>query len=217
MAEIQAIAGGDDQVGNVGMGVEEGEGFFEQAVGVVREHVAGGDEEGQVEAVAVGAHAPMAGSSSDEGRSDSMVPIAKEGAGQYIGRPRMPFSRPRQAPPPRQLVAGPGIFLGILLPDRSERVAFLQGVPQLALAVLVEGDAEADDFEDVLAGAPLSGLRHWLLSVVLCFELGFGTGLAGHAPAPLGEERQTRGQQREAQPGFPVLTALHSWPGRWLA
>jgi hypothetical protein len=32
-------------------------------------------------------------------------------------------------------------------------VAFLQGVPQLALAVLVEGDAEADDFEDVLAGA----------------------------------------------------------------
>jgi hypothetical protein len=33
MAEIQAIAGGDDQVGNIGMGVEEGEGFFEEAVG----------------------------------------------------------------------------------------------------------------------------------------------------------------------------------------
>jgi hypothetical protein len=28
-------------------------------------------------------------------------------------------------------------------------VALLQGVPQLALAVLVEGDAEADDFEHV--------------------------------------------------------------------
>jgi hypothetical protein len=36
MAEVQAIAGSDHQVGNIGMGVEEGEGLFEEAVGVVR-------------------------------------------------------------------------------------------------------------------------------------------------------------------------------------
>jgi hypothetical protein len=37
MAEVQPVVGGDDQIGNVGMGVEEGEGLLEQAVRVVRE------------------------------------------------------------------------------------------------------------------------------------------------------------------------------------
>jgi hypothetical protein len=37
------------------VGVEEGEGLLEQAVRVVGEPVAGGDEEGQRQAVAVGA------------------------------------------------------------------------------------------------------------------------------------------------------------------
>jgi hypothetical protein len=74
----------------------------------------------------------------------------------------MPFSTAEASALRAILVVRSRIFLGILLPDRPEGVAFLQGVPQLALAVLVEGDAEADDFEDVLAGAPLPGLRHWL-------------------------------------------------------
>jgi hypothetical protein len=36
VAEIQPVVGGDHQIGHVGMGVEEGEGFLEQAVRVVR-------------------------------------------------------------------------------------------------------------------------------------------------------------------------------------
>ena len=55
MAEIHAIVSGDDQVGDVRVGVEEGEGLLEQAVRVVGEPVAGRDEEGQRQAVGVGA------------------------------------------------------------------------------------------------------------------------------------------------------------------
>jgi hypothetical protein len=106
----------------------------------------------------------MAGSSSDEGRlGDSIeLPIAKEGAGQYIGKPRMPFSTVEASALRAILVVRSRDTSRDPAPGSSEGVAFLQGVPQLALAVLVEGDAEADDFEDVLAGAPLPGLRHWL-------------------------------------------------------
>ena len=38
------VVGGDDQIGDVRVGVEEGEGLLEQAVRVVGEPVAGGDE-----------------------------------------------------------------------------------------------------------------------------------------------------------------------------
>jgi hypothetical protein len=53
MAEVHSVVGGDDQIGDVRVGVEEGEGLLEQAVRVVGEPVAGGDEEGQRQAVAV--------------------------------------------------------------------------------------------------------------------------------------------------------------------
>jgi hypothetical protein len=55
MAEVHPVVGGDDQIGDVRVGVEEGEGLLEQAVRVVGEPVAGGDEEGQRQAVGVGA------------------------------------------------------------------------------------------------------------------------------------------------------------------
>ena len=47
VAEIHPVVGGDDEVGDIRMGVKEGEGLFEQVVRVVGEAVAGGDEEGQ--------------------------------------------------------------------------------------------------------------------------------------------------------------------------
>jgi hypothetical protein len=67
MAEVQAIVCSDDHIGNVRMGVEERESLFEQAVGVVREHVAGGDEEGQVRPLLSESYRADGGISSDEG------------------------------------------------------------------------------------------------------------------------------------------------------
>jgi len=158
VAEIQAIARSNDQVRNIGMGVEEGEGFFEEAVGVIRQHVAGGDEEREGEAVAVVSSHDTQNRIRLRGRVVWIVdrvrgvkrrgrPIDWQAANSVLesrGTGAAFFSE--------LVVASPGVFVGILLPDRPERVAFLKGVPQLPLPMLVEGDAKADDFEDVLTG-----------------------------------------------------------------
>jgi hypothetical protein len=107
--------------------------------------------------LSVAATVPMAGSASDGGQSRSSdgSEMKNDGAGQYIGKPRMPFSKAEASAPPS--AASLSLLSRGISPDpvpgSFRRGGLLQGVPQLALAVLVEGDAEADDFEDVLAGA----------------------------------------------------------------
>jgi hypothetical protein len=87
--------------------------------------------------------------------------MKNDGAGQYIGRPRMPFSKAEAWPRLLlQVCRSRSRDISRILSRIVPKGGLSAGVPQLALAVLVEGDAEADDFEDVLAGASFARLRH---------------------------------------------------------
>jgi hypothetical protein len=109
---------------------------------------------------------------------------------------------------PIPFLLAPRILFRVLFADRGVGAAVLQCFPELALPVLVERDAQANDFEDVFAlGLSSSGsgvfslrLRCLLVQVLL---LGFrGVRIRHPAPAEQGRYHQCRQQ----------YTPFEQWP-----
>ncbi len=174
VTDAPAVARAQHDEGHLGVRVEEVEHVLQQPVGVlVQAARAGGDQ------------VPRQAGALDAG--DKPHPGQLRLVRESLVERRRHRVEDRNAPVPRRELEAvfqgmplsatgrshlvdvlPLVLIRILLADRRLRMALPERFPQRALPVLVEGDAEADDFEHVLAPHPLCFRRRYGRRTCLC-------------------------------------------------